>query len=133
MAPFVFIPFLFYPWTALLCYDCISYEGSVSDSGSGPHGGKDCTSKSLTGTTGDGAGECLLSLCIFILDFDFDTWPLRFTLNLAIRDLVLTEVLGTQVKNVIWKDVTGMQIISSRKNCQTLQKFTLTRKVTQLQ
>ncbi|XP_035855204.1 SH2 domain-containing adapter protein F isoform X4 [Sander lucioperca] len=35
-------------FAALLCYDCISYEGSVSGTGSGPHGGKDCTSKSLT-------------------------------------------------------------------------------------
>lgn len=66
MAPFVFIYFfLFYPWTALLCYDCISYEGSVSDTGSGPHGRKDCTSKSLTGTIRDGAGECLLSFFLY--------------------------------------------------------------------
>ncbi|XP_035537673.1 SH2 domain-containing adapter protein D-like isoform X6 [Morone saxatilis] len=36
-------------FAALLCYDCISYEGSLSGTGSGPHGGKDCTSKSLTG------------------------------------------------------------------------------------
>nr|XP_046230956.1 SH2 domain-containing adapter protein F isoform X3 [Scatophagus argus] len=35
-------------FAALLCYDCISNEGSVSDTGSGPHGRKDCTSKSLT-------------------------------------------------------------------------------------
>ncbi|KAM8893744.1 SH2 domain-containing adapter protein F isoform 3-T3 [Spinachia spinachia] len=35
-------------FAALLCYDCISYEGSVSGTGSGPHGGTDCTSKSLT-------------------------------------------------------------------------------------
>ncbi|KAG8001403.1 SH2 domain-containing adapter protein F [Nibea albiflora] len=35
-------------FAALLCYDCISYEGSVSGTGSGPHGGKDCTSKSVT-------------------------------------------------------------------------------------
>ncbi|XP_032383798.1 SH2 domain-containing adapter protein F isoform X4 [Etheostoma spectabile] len=35
-------------FAALLCYDCISYEGSVSGTGSGPHGGKDGTSKSLT-------------------------------------------------------------------------------------
>ncbi|XP_049422025.1 SH2 domain-containing adapter protein F isoform X4 [Epinephelus fuscoguttatus] len=35
-------------FAALLCYDCISYEGSVSGTGSGPHGGKDCTPKSLT-------------------------------------------------------------------------------------
>ncbi|XP_074467269.1 SH2 domain-containing adapter protein F isoform X4 [Sebastes fasciatus] len=35
-------------FAALLCYDCISYEGSVSGTGSGPPGGKDCTSKSLT-------------------------------------------------------------------------------------
>ncbi|XP_056868660.1 SH2 domain-containing adapter protein F isoform X3 [Takifugu flavidus] len=35
-------------FAALLCYDCISYEGSVCDTGSGPHGRKDCTSKSLT-------------------------------------------------------------------------------------
>ncbi|XP_029311340.1 SH2 domain-containing adapter protein F isoform X2 [Cottoperca gobio] len=35
-------------FAALLCYDCISYEGSVSGTGSGPHGGKDCNSKSLT-------------------------------------------------------------------------------------
>ncbi|XP_033972121.1 SH2 domain-containing adapter protein F-like isoform X2 [Trematomus bernacchii] len=35
-------------FAALLCYDCISYEGSVSGTGSGPHGGKDCNSKPLT-------------------------------------------------------------------------------------
>ncbi|XP_040053796.2 SH2 domain-containing adapter protein F isoform X1 [Gasterosteus aculeatus] len=35
-------------FAALLCYNCISYEGSVSGTGSGPHGGKDCSSKSLT-------------------------------------------------------------------------------------
>ncbi|XP_071344760.1 SH2 domain-containing adapter protein F isoform X3 [Trachinotus anak] len=35
-------------FAALLCYDCISYEGSVSGTGSGPHRRKDCTSKSLT-------------------------------------------------------------------------------------
>ncbi|XP_060924077.1 SH2 domain-containing adapter protein F isoform X2 [Limanda limanda] len=35
-------------FAALLCYDCISYEGSVSGTGSGPHGRTDCTSKSLT-------------------------------------------------------------------------------------
>ncbi|XP_068586342.1 SH2 domain-containing adapter protein F isoform X3 [Cebidichthys violaceus] len=35
-------------FAALLCYDCISYEGSVSGTGSGPPGGKDCASKSLT-------------------------------------------------------------------------------------
>ncbi|XP_044063233.1 SH2 domain-containing adapter protein F-like isoform X5 [Siniperca chuatsi] len=35
-------------FAALLCYDCISYEGSVNGTGSGPHGRKDCTSKSLT-------------------------------------------------------------------------------------
>lgn len=71
----LYIFFFFYPWTALLCYDCISYEGSVSDTGSGPHGRKDCTSKSLTGTIRDGAGECLLSF-LFVLIFDFDAWIL---------------------------------------------------------
>ncbi|XP_023267759.1 SH2 domain-containing adapter protein F isoform X2 [Seriola lalandi dorsalis] len=35
-------------FAALLCYDCISYEGSVNGTGSGPHRRKDCTSKSLT-------------------------------------------------------------------------------------
>ncbi|XP_070707561.1 SH2 domain-containing adapter protein F-like isoform X2 [Pempheris klunzingeri] len=35
-------------FAALLCYDCISYEGSVSGTGSGPHRRKDWTSKSLT-------------------------------------------------------------------------------------
>ncbi|XP_028257022.1 SH2 domain-containing adapter protein F isoform X2 [Parambassis ranga] len=35
-------------FAALLCYDCISYEGSVSGTGSGPHRRKDSTSKSLT-------------------------------------------------------------------------------------
>ncbi|XP_019935801.1 SH2 domain-containing adapter protein F isoform X3 [Paralichthys olivaceus] len=35
-------------FAALLCYDCISYEGSVSGTGSGPHRRTDCTSKSLT-------------------------------------------------------------------------------------
>ncbi|XP_065809097.1 SH2 domain-containing adapter protein F isoform X3 [Labrus bergylta] len=35
-------------FAALLCYDCISYEGSVNGTGSDPHGRKDCTSKSLT-------------------------------------------------------------------------------------
>lgn len=35
-------------FAALLCYDCISYEGSVSDTGSGPHGRKDSTTKSRT-------------------------------------------------------------------------------------
>ncbi|XP_078139078.1 SH2 domain-containing adapter protein F isoform X1 [Centroberyx gerrardi] len=35
-------------FAALLCYDCISYEGSVSGTGSVPHRRKDCTSKSLT-------------------------------------------------------------------------------------
>ncbi|XP_026150025.1 SH2 domain-containing adapter protein F isoform X3 [Mastacembelus armatus] len=35
-------------FAALLCYDCISYEGSISGTGSGPHRRKDCTSKSLT-------------------------------------------------------------------------------------
>lgn len=62
--------FLFHPWTALLCYDCISYEGSVSGTGSGPHRRKDCTSKPLTGTSGDGAGECLLSV------FNISLWDL---------------------------------------------------------
>lgn len=58
VTPFVFIHFFFffYPWTALLCYDCISYEGSVSDTGSGPHGRKDSTTKSRTGTFRDGVG-----------------------------------------------------------------------------
>lgn len=53
-------------FAALLCYDCISYEGSVSGTGTVPHRRKDCTSKSLTGTIGDGAGECLLSVCIHL-------------------------------------------------------------------
>ncbi|XP_060895481.1 SH2 domain-containing adapter protein F isoform X3 [Labrus mixtus] len=35
-------------FAALLCYDCISYEGSVNGTGSDPPGRKDCTSKSLT-------------------------------------------------------------------------------------
>ncbi|XP_029354170.1 SH2 domain-containing adapter protein F isoform X3 [Echeneis naucrates] len=35
-------------FAALLCYDCISYEGSVSGTGSDPSRRKDCTSKSLT-------------------------------------------------------------------------------------
>ncbi|XP_046898551.1 SH2 domain-containing adapter protein F-like isoform X1 [Hypomesus transpacificus] len=35
-------------FAALLCYDCISYEGSVSGGGSGPQRRKDCTSKPLT-------------------------------------------------------------------------------------
>nr|XP_043886888.1 SH2 domain-containing adapter protein F-like isoform X3 [Solea senegalensis] len=35
-------------FAALLCYDCISYEGSVSGTGSDPHRRKDCASKSLT-------------------------------------------------------------------------------------
>ncbi|XP_026233396.1 SH2 domain-containing adapter protein F-like isoform X1 [Anabas testudineus] len=35
-------------FAALLCYDCISYEGSVSGTGSDPHRRKDCTSKALT-------------------------------------------------------------------------------------
>ncbi|XP_061621651.1 SH2 domain-containing adapter protein F-like isoform X2 [Phyllopteryx taeniolatus] len=35
-------------FAALLCYDCISYEGSVSGTGSVPHRRKDCTSKSPT-------------------------------------------------------------------------------------
>ncbi|XP_029951669.1 SH2 domain-containing adapter protein F isoform X4 [Salarias fasciatus] len=35
-------------FAALLCYDCISYEGSVSGTGSGPQRRKDSTSKSLT-------------------------------------------------------------------------------------
>ncbi|XP_047436478.1 SH2 domain-containing adapter protein F-like isoform X4 [Mugil cephalus] len=35
-------------FAALLCYDCISYEGSVSGTGSDPQGRKDSTSKSLT-------------------------------------------------------------------------------------
>lgn len=35
-------------FAALLCYDCISYEGSLSDTGSGPHGRKDSTTKSRT-------------------------------------------------------------------------------------
>ncbi|XP_055363180.1 SH2 domain-containing adapter protein D isoform X1 [Betta splendens] len=35
-------------FAALLCYDCISYEGSVNGTGSDPHRRKDCTSKSLT-------------------------------------------------------------------------------------
>ncbi|XP_047219155.1 SH2 domain-containing adapter protein F isoform X3 [Girardinichthys multiradiatus] len=35
-------------FAALLCYDCISYEGSVSGTGSDPPGRKDSTSKSLT-------------------------------------------------------------------------------------
>ncbi|XP_058484914.1 SH2 domain-containing adapter protein F isoform X2 [Solea solea] len=35
-------------FAALLCYDCISYEGSVSGTGSDPHRRKDSTSKSLT-------------------------------------------------------------------------------------
>ncbi|XP_074522696.1 SH2 domain-containing adapter protein F isoform X3 [Halichoeres trimaculatus] len=35
-------------FAALLCYDCISYEGSVNGTGSETPGRKDCTSKSLT-------------------------------------------------------------------------------------
>uniref|UniRef100_A0A8C7WMD7 Src homology 2 domain containing F n=1 Tax=Oryzias sinensis TaxID=183150 RepID=A0A8C7WMD7_9TELE len=35
-------------FAALLCYDCISYEGSVSGTGSDPYRRKDSTSKSLT-------------------------------------------------------------------------------------
>ncbi|XP_077375898.1 SH2 domain-containing adapter protein F isoform X3 [Festucalex cinctus] len=35
-------------FAALLCYDCISYEGSISGTGSVPHRRKDCTSKSPT-------------------------------------------------------------------------------------
>ncbi|XP_055010574.1 SH2 domain-containing adapter protein F isoform X2 [Boleophthalmus pectinirostris] len=35
-------------FAALLCYDCISYEGSVSGTGSGPHRRTDCTSKAIT-------------------------------------------------------------------------------------
>ncbi|XP_037104370.1 SH2 domain-containing adapter protein F-like isoform X5 [Syngnathus acus] len=35
-------------FAALLCYDCISYEGSVSGTGSVPHRRKDCTAKSPT-------------------------------------------------------------------------------------
>lgn len=86
----LYIFFLFHPWTALLCYDCISYEGSVSGTGSGPHGGKDCTSKSVTGTIGYGAGECLFSFCMFILDLDFDAWTLWVALSYAICYLFLT-------------------------------------------
>ncbi|XP_008309160.1 SH2 domain-containing adapter protein F isoform X4 [Cynoglossus semilaevis] len=37
-------------FAALLCYDCISYEGSVCGTGSVPHRRMDCT-KTLTGTT----------------------------------------------------------------------------------
>nr|XP_040053834.1 SH2 domain-containing adapter protein D-like isoform X5 [Gasterosteus aculeatus aculeatus] len=67
-------------FAALLCYNCISYEGSVSGTGSGPHGGKDCSSKSLTGTIGDGAGDCLLSVFISILDFYALTRIVQFEL-----------------------------------------------------
>lgn len=35
-------------FAALLCYDCISYEGSVSGTGTGPDRRMDCTSKSIT-------------------------------------------------------------------------------------
>ncbi|XP_077479183.1 SH2 domain-containing adapter protein F isoform X3 [Stigmatopora argus] len=35
-------------FAALLCYDCISYEGSINGTGSVPHRRKDCTSKSPT-------------------------------------------------------------------------------------
>ncbi|CAL9701996.1 unnamed protein product [Knipowitschia caucasica] len=35
-------------FAALLCYDCISYEGSVSGTGSDPHRRTDCTSKAIT-------------------------------------------------------------------------------------
>ncbi|MEQ2217743.1 hypothetical protein XENOCAPTIV_021426 [Xenoophorus captivus] len=49
-------------FAALLCYDCISYEGSVSGTGSDPPGRKDSTSKSLTGTTGNGLGSVFLSV-----------------------------------------------------------------------
>ncbi|XP_067351388.1 SH2 domain-containing adapter protein F-like isoform X1 [Channa argus] len=35
-------------FAALLCYDCISYEGTVSGTGTGPQRRKDSTSKSLT-------------------------------------------------------------------------------------
>ncbi|XP_061670577.1 SH2 domain-containing adapter protein F-like isoform X1 [Syngnathoides biaculeatus] len=35
-------------FAALLCYDCISYEGSLNGTGSVPHRRKDCTSKSPT-------------------------------------------------------------------------------------
>ncbi|KAM4593273.1 SH2 domain-containing adapter protein F isoform 4-T4 [Odontesthes bonariensis] len=35
-------------FAALLCYDCISYDGSVSGTGSDPHRRKDSTPKSLT-------------------------------------------------------------------------------------
>ncbi|XP_077569784.1 SH2 domain-containing adapter protein F isoform X4 [Stigmatopora nigra] len=35
-------------FAALLCYDCISYEGSINGTGSVPHRRKDCASKSPT-------------------------------------------------------------------------------------
>uniref|UniRef100_A0A8C6WYU7 Src homology 2 domain containing F n=1 Tax=Neogobius melanostomus TaxID=47308 RepID=A0A8C6WYU7_9GOBI len=35
-------------FAALLCYDCISYEGSVCGTGSGPHRRTDCTSKAIS-------------------------------------------------------------------------------------
>ncbi|XP_061820463.2 SH2 domain-containing adapter protein F-like isoform X2 [Nerophis lumbriciformis] len=35
-------------FAALLCYDCISYEGSINGTGSLPHRRKDCNSKSPT-------------------------------------------------------------------------------------
>lgn len=78
IAPFfssyIYIFVLFHPWTALLCYDCISYEGSVNGTGSDPYGRKD--SKSLTGTNGGGTGDCLLffSFSFFLLFFLYDVF-----------------------------------------------------------
>lgn len=91
ITPFVFIYFFFfffYPWTALLCYDCISYEGSVSDTGSGPHGRKDSTTKSRTGTFRDGVGEGFFLSFFYVLsiiDFDLDLLG-RDGVHLQIKD-----------------------------------------------
>lgn len=102
--------FLFHPWTALLCYDCISYEGSVSGTGSGPHRRKDCTSKPLTGTSGD----CNISM--------WDLW--QWWPKPALGDLCLTSILSTQVELISNSCCTHVvQVIRCFQICSAVEKF----------
>lgn len=121
ITPFVFIYFFFffYPWTALLCYDCISYEGSVSDTGSGPHGRKDSTTKSRTGTFRDGVGEgvfCLSFFVVSIIDFDLDLLE-RDGVHLQIKDSSYWHALVTCCSQRF--DVCRLSSIDSHKSCDS--------------
>lgn len=114
---YILFLFFFYPWTALLCYDCISYEGSVSDTGSGPHGRKDSTTKSRTGTFRDGVGEgvfCLSFFVVSIIDFDLDLLE-RDGVHLQIKDSSYWHALVTCCSQRL--DVCRLSGIDSHKSC----------------